>query len=447
MGILTILGASFLLFQGMPANFTNVSYGSKALEKMDVYLAPSAVPTPVVVEFHPGGWSGGSKSDFIKYGGAIERIYQKGISVISVNYPLAPADLYPSQNLSCQRAIQFIRSKSAQWNIDKTRIGAVGRSAGAHLAMWVAMSPDAAVAGSHDLILKESSRLRAVVSVEGPSDFTDPYYKHDPAVVPGMSPVWQYFGVATQAAWDAIPNTTKQSASPRWLAAGAAANLNKNVSILAVHGGDPLVTNSNQLAAPNPDVHALLQGMIFTEMLASIGNIDGSVWIGPSVEPLPGIFSTAETIADWFSLKLTTSTISNSGFGTPGCFGGQFLSANGAASPGNNNFTIFGYLGPSSALGAIVLDTAAFVNFNDPLGVQIRLWIDPFSPNLSIFDYVSDPGGKFFMNISVPGDPSLSGSVFFAQSISAWGGPGTPLGCAPSPLKLSTSHLLRIEVP
>lgn len=37
------------------------------------------------------------------------------------------------------RALQFVRSKAAEWNIDKQRIGAAGGSAGACSSLWLAM--------------------------------------------------------------------------------------------------------------------------------------------------------------------------------------------------------------------------------------------------------------------------------------------------------------------
>ena len=57
------------------------------------------------------------------------------------------------------RALQFVRSKSAEWNIDKQRIGASGGSAGACSSLWLAFHPDMADAKSSDPIARESTRL------------------------------------------------------------------------------------------------------------------------------------------------------------------------------------------------------------------------------------------------------------------------------------------------
>jgi len=57
------------------------------------------------------------------------------------------------------RALQFVRSKAAEWNIDKTRIGASGGSAGACSSLWLDFHPDMADPKSADPIARESTRL------------------------------------------------------------------------------------------------------------------------------------------------------------------------------------------------------------------------------------------------------------------------------------------------
>jgi acetyl esterase/lipase len=58
------------------------------------------------------------------------------------------------------RALQFVRSKAAEWNIDKTRIGASGGSAGACSSLWLAFHDDMADPKSTDPVARESTRLK-----------------------------------------------------------------------------------------------------------------------------------------------------------------------------------------------------------------------------------------------------------------------------------------------
>jgi acetyl esterase/lipase len=71
------------------------------------------------------------------------------------------------------RALQFVRSKAGEWNIDKRRIGAAGGSAGACSALWLAFHDDLADPKSSDPVARESTRLRTA-AVTGAQTTLDP---------------------------------------------------------------------------------------------------------------------------------------------------------------------------------------------------------------------------------------------------------------------------------
>ncbi|MFN9957315.1 MAG: alpha/beta hydrolase, partial [bacterium] len=71
------------------------------------------------------------------------------------------------------RALQFVRSKADEWNIDKTRIAASGSSAGACTSLWLAFHPDLADPNSRDPIARESTRLLCA-AVSGAQTTLDP---------------------------------------------------------------------------------------------------------------------------------------------------------------------------------------------------------------------------------------------------------------------------------
>lgn len=144
----------------------------------DLWLAKSDRPTPLVVFIHGGGWRGGDKTI---YGDRdIQPFLDRGISVASVSYrfiaqamdqgvePPVKAPLYDAA-----RAIQTIRSKSAEWNIDKTKIAATGGSAGACTSLWLAFHDDLADPNNADPVARESSRLTAA-AVIGAQTSLDP---------------------------------------------------------------------------------------------------------------------------------------------------------------------------------------------------------------------------------------------------------------------------------
>ncbi|HEU5115607.1 MAG TPA: alpha/beta hydrolase, partial [Isosphaeraceae bacterium] len=95
-----------------------------------------------------------------------------GISVASINYryiPMAeeqgvkPPVKAPLEDAA--RAVQFLRSKAKEWNIDKTKVGATGGSAGACSSLWLLYHDDLAQPDSSDPVARESTRLTAAAVV------------------------------------------------------------------------------------------------------------------------------------------------------------------------------------------------------------------------------------------------------------------------------------------
>ncbi len=148
-----------------PATFTDVPYGDHFRQTMDVWLAESEEPTPLVFYLHGGGWSAQDKTDIHQHLD-VRGFLDAGVSVASVNYRLLQdanaAEIQPPVQWplsDAARALQFLRSKASQWKIDKARIGACGVSAGGCSSLWLAMHDDMAESNSDDLISRESTRL------------------------------------------------------------------------------------------------------------------------------------------------------------------------------------------------------------------------------------------------------------------------------------------------
>lgn len=64
----------------------------------------------------------------------------RGIVVVSASYRLAPEWIWPAQLDDAQTAIQFVHSKTDDWQIDSDRISVWGASAGGHLAAMAALT-------------------------------------------------------------------------------------------------------------------------------------------------------------------------------------------------------------------------------------------------------------------------------------------------------------------
>jgi acetyl esterase/lipase len=142
---------------------------------LDFWKAKSKKPAPVAFIIHGGGWRGGSKERLDRFADA-NALLKSGISVAAINYRYATDDESPPVKAplhDAARALQFIRSKAKEWNIDKKCIGAAGGSAGACSSLWLAFHDDLAKPKSKDPVLRESSRLQCV-AVMGAQTTLDP---------------------------------------------------------------------------------------------------------------------------------------------------------------------------------------------------------------------------------------------------------------------------------
>ena len=140
----------------------DVAYGTDPDQKLDFYKVESTSPTPLMFFIHGGGWVAGTKSQVTD----LKKVLDAGISVVSVEYRfiqkaihagVKPPVEWPLHDAA--RALQFVKSKAAEWNIDKNRIGACGGSAGACSSLWLAFHDDLADPKSSDPIARESTRL------------------------------------------------------------------------------------------------------------------------------------------------------------------------------------------------------------------------------------------------------------------------------------------------
>ena len=143
---------------------TDVSYGPHPKQVMNFWKAASDKPTPLLFFIHGGGWTAGNRTSGLTP--LLQDMLKAGISVVSIEYrfiPEATADkeVPPVRGPlhDAARALQFVRSKAGEWNIDKARIAASGGSAGACSSLWLAFHPDMADPASADPIAHESTRL------------------------------------------------------------------------------------------------------------------------------------------------------------------------------------------------------------------------------------------------------------------------------------------------
>jgi formylglycine-generating enzyme required for sulfatase activity/acetyl esterase/lipase len=135
----------------------NVAYGPHPRNMLDLWKANSDRPTPLVVFFHPGGFSLGDKTWISPT--LLEACLDKGISVATVSYRYSFQAPWPAQVEDSARAIQFLRLHAQQWNLNPAAVAATGSSAGAGISLRLGFHDDQADPKSDDPLKRQSTGL------------------------------------------------------------------------------------------------------------------------------------------------------------------------------------------------------------------------------------------------------------------------------------------------
>ena len=150
-------------------DLANIAYGPHKRNIFDLWKAKSATPTPLVVYIHGGGFRANSKESVSLQ--LLKACLDNGISVAAINYRLSPEYHFPDHYMDSARAIQVLRSKAKEYNLDPKRVAATGASAGAGTSLWIAFHDDMADPNNPDPVLRESTRLTCVAVIDAQSTY------------------------------------------------------------------------------------------------------------------------------------------------------------------------------------------------------------------------------------------------------------------------------------
>ena len=129
--------------------------------------ADGAGPFPTVVVIHGGAWRGGSKDGMRPL---LQEFARRGYVAASPQYRFCPKETFPAQVHDVKAAVRWLKSNAKEYKIDPDRMGAIGFSAGGHLAMMLGVTgPSDGLEGD---VSKDApdSKIRAVVNYFGPTD-------------------------------------------------------------------------------------------------------------------------------------------------------------------------------------------------------------------------------------------------------------------------------------
>ena len=102
--------------------------------------AKSAAPLPVLIDVHGGAWGSLDRTGDALYAGELAK---GGLLVVSIDFRQSPQFQHPAGSADVAAAVRYVRLNAKALGADPDKIGLIGSSSGAHLALLAALRPDA----------------------------------------------------------------------------------------------------------------------------------------------------------------------------------------------------------------------------------------------------------------------------------------------------------------
>lgn len=137
---------------------SGAAFGSDPRQRLDVHAPAGARDLPVVLFFYGGSWSSGERGG---YGFAARALAARSFVVVVPDYRLVPQVRFPAFLEDGAAALAWTRQHIAVHGGDPARIAVMGHSAGAWIALMLALDRQWGGDGA----------IRAAVGLAGPYDF------------------------------------------------------------------------------------------------------------------------------------------------------------------------------------------------------------------------------------------------------------------------------------
>ncbi|MFM7925621.1 MAG: alpha/beta hydrolase fold domain-containing protein [Planctomycetaceae bacterium] len=131
---------------------------------LDIFTPEVEGPVPAVIVIHGGAWRSGNRKQLRGYADSLAK---RGMACFAIDYRLAPEHKFPAQIDDCRMAVRWVRRHAAEYQVDAARLGAIGYSAGGHLAALLGTTGKAADEDPEKL----DTRLQAIVAGGAPTEF------------------------------------------------------------------------------------------------------------------------------------------------------------------------------------------------------------------------------------------------------------------------------------
>ncbi len=144
---------------------SDINYGEKPWQKLDIYPAQEVQNAPVLIFIHGGSWWHGRKDQYRFAADAFTRLGYTVVVPDYIKHPSAEAT-FPSFVQDAAAALAWVKQNISQHNGDQSKLFLAGHSAGAHTV---------AMLSTDDQYLKEvglsESDISGVAGIAGPYSF------------------------------------------------------------------------------------------------------------------------------------------------------------------------------------------------------------------------------------------------------------------------------------
>lgn len=146
-------------------NIIYVNYQDREL-LLDIYRPSNSGDgkLPTILVIRGGGWAKGDKKGF---GPMAAALALRGFAAVCIEYRASDEATFPAAVLDTKSAIKWIKSNASTYNFNSTAIGAIGGSAGAHLAVLLGVS--SAVNSLNPTENTDDFTIQAVVGLATPT--------------------------------------------------------------------------------------------------------------------------------------------------------------------------------------------------------------------------------------------------------------------------------------
>jgi acetyl esterase/lipase len=103
-----------------------------------MFLPRGTGPFPMIVELHGGAWHRGDRLNDTLMNEALAR---SGVVVAALDFRQPPEAAYPGSLVDVSYGVRWLKSHAADFHGRADRVGLMGASSGAHMAMLLAMKP------------------------------------------------------------------------------------------------------------------------------------------------------------------------------------------------------------------------------------------------------------------------------------------------------------------